>query len=214
MVWGQNLQPGLHNICLQHQHVQDGKEKISWKANKHFFLNWTWNWCLESKFSVPWDIFRMLHHLKMSKRLDIFFFPFILFSVEFSRFEYFGNGFVWFLLSYVHYHWSGICLCWMFCVRRMIKYMANMLIQYDLGTSGPIKKSLFHFAGGLPKTLHYIAMQSVHMYFQMILDRLQLGISHPWTKSLVSPKRALPLSNANTNSKFVWRQSSKSTKYR
>ena len=29
MVWGQNLQPGLHNICLQHQHVQDGKEKIS-----------------------------------------------------------------------------------------------------------------------------------------------------------------------------------------
>ena len=69
-----------------------------------------------------------------------------------------------------------------------------MLIQYDLGTSGPIKKSLFHFAGGLPKTLHYIAMQSVHMYFQMILDRLQLGISHPWTKSLVSPKRALSLS--------------------
>ena len=69
-----------------------------------------------------------------------------------------------------------------------------MLIQYDLGTSGPIKKSLFHFTGGLPKTLHYITMQSVHMYFQMILERLQLGISHPWTKSLVSPKRALSLS--------------------
>ena len=45
----------------------------------------------------------------------------------------------------------------------MIKYMANMLIQYDLGTSGPIKKSLFHFTGGLPKTLHYIAMHSVHV---------------------------------------------------
>ena len=85
----------------------------------------------------------------------------------------------------------------------MIKYMANMLIKYDLGTSGPIKKSLFHFAGGLPKTFHYIAVQSVHIYFQMNLDRLQLGISHPWTKSLVSLARALPLSNANTYSKFV-----------
>ena len=37
----------------------------------------------------------------MSKSLDIFF-PFLsCFFDEFSRFEYFGKGFVWFLLSYI-----------------------------------------------------------------------------------------------------------------
>ena len=50
----------------------------------------------------------------------------------------------------------------MFCVRRMLKYMANMLIQYDLGTSGPINEVIISFHRWTPKdfTLHCNAIST------------------------------------------------------
>ena len=86
----------------------------------------------------------------------------------------------------------------------MLKYMANMLIKYDLGTSGPINEVIISFHRWTPKdfTIHCNAI-STHVLPNDSRQAAVRDLPPMGKKPGFTQKSTLSLSNANTYSKFV-----------